>query len=1222
MRETVTCPQCTRHLELPGPEFLGQTVQCPGCQTSFVAGAARPVPPRVAPEAISTVPIPPAPPVEDLAPPLPMARRRARSLPPAKKSPVLPILLVVGFVSLVLVGGWCLISQSAAVRQPAPNFNAAPQAFQPQPFVNVPDRILNADEQQEHAKNFFQHFSNVMRQNNNAGEVGCFDTNKMLDTLFDQGLVPAAWQNERGRLSGAVGPGILQTSLYRGEHWNDFEVKAVKNPRVKELIVVTRHPHRDSATALRFRWWLSNRGGRWLIEDVEDFDYGVRLSLLVAAGMQPVGGQGPVQPEVRTVRDAANAIVLNSNFAEAERLLTGIRAEVLPKAAVASHHMLMASVRIRQQRHEDTLAACDLAQKAQPDLPGADYLRAVANNNLHRGHLAHKHAKLAHEWMGDDPLACYELGLALHDLRRFPEAAVLYRKVLDDNPNNQDAMISLLRCIGPGVKNDDIAARFLKLKRPQDQFEQCAKDRWNNRDASTLLILADAMRKLEPRNADAHFYAALAQAEQGKVAPALAAFGEAVALQDFEARREHYFTEFARSVTYRDQALEMYGASTDKPRSFRALGDALKNAGRMEELKELIDLHVKEHPKDEYLAIYQAEIHLRDEKFAEADKAFTRGFAVIQDPAVQNRFSYSRVRARYQTGDVLGAYRDIGPQSATFQQLANSCWLDKKADDLANLVALHAKNDPGDHQLQRARWRSHILNKQFDEAGKVLRSIKDPIRLDVQDFLFDMVDAGHAVEGYRQAPEPAEAVDILVTDLGGGNRAKEREAIVAEHRQRFPKDPILLMYAGQQAADKQDWPKAAQAYADGWKLLPEAKRPRWNYGYMYARVKEGKPIDAYQESGKRPEQFRQLVSIVLQEKQIDVFERLLDAHRHERANDKEFDAYEARLKILRGKPEEAAPLLAGVLKDLLLNDHRRIGDAFLNDLRPFDVAAEAYRCMPDKLDAFGHMVFNYRNAERVKEFERLLAEHAKHQPDDPRLFTERAELHMLRKDYAEAERQFLLAREKAQEVNSARFGLMRARIKLGKTAEAYKDAGANQVAFYDVAQQCFTLKEGAQLESLLAAYRKDFPAARNLSVWSIEASYLQKDYDAVVKAIEAERATLLKTSSHRWKCEGYLVRSLVRLKKVDEAIREAESIAKRKDGTQLLLALALASKGDVKGVLAHLETKMAQRYLIEDCYYDEDLGPLLRSDAFRAVRDRYPPPPERKAGQFRFDDWD
>ena len=959
--------------------------------------------------------------------------------------------------------------------------------------------------------------------------------------------------------------------------------------------------------------------------------------MLLAAGLQPDNpGGAVVQRDVQILRDAANAIMIRLDFDGAERLLRAVRPESLPKAGAATYHLLHASIRVRQQKFEEVLVSCDAAQACQPDLPGSDYLRTVAFNKLRRGDAALKHARLAREWLGDDPIVCFEMGLALHGLRRFAEAAPNFRKVLDNHPSNQDAFVSLLRGLGPDVKNDDIAERFAKLTRPQDHFEVCAQDRWMSRDVTTLQALAEVMGKLEPRHADAKYYLALAHAEQQRIAPALESFRAAVELQEFAGRRDHYYAEFAKSIALHDHALEAYAKLPDRIRSFRALGEALKIYGRMDELRELLDLHRKNHAQDGYTYFFQAELHLRNEEFDHANRAFADGMAALKnlqpearDLAMEDRFRDSRVRARYETGDVLGAYRDIGPQNATFQQLASSCWFDKKAKELGNLIEAHVKNDPNDPDLKRYTWRVKILDKRFDDAGKALKAAlggnppNEQNRYLVDDFLFDMIDGGLLLEAYRQAPDPSAALDLLASELAGVSRTKDLATLLDEHRKRFPKDPMLQILTGQQAAAKQDWGKAAKDYSEGWQQLPEAKRLRWTHAYLFARVKEGQALKAYHESGKRPEHFRQLAAMVLQNKEIDLFERLLEAHRPQRANDSEFGAYEARLKVLRGKSAEAVQLLAGVLENRPLHDQRRIADSVLSDLSAFDVAAEAYRCVPDKLDAFAHMQWRYRNPERAKEYERLIAEHAKHHPDDPRLAIERAELHMLRNEFAKAEAQFLLAKTKgAQGPDLARFGLIRARIKLGKAADTYRELGASTIAFQDIANQCFALKDAAQLERVLVAHRAAFPALKSLLAWDVEIHWLKKDYEATVKAIQAGRTGLLKDPIRRWKMESYLVRSLVRLKKPTEAVREAETITKRKQGQQVLLALALTSTGDVPRVLAFLESKKGQPHFIDDCYYDEDLGPILRGNAYKELHTHFPPPPERKPPDRPFDDWD
>ena len=463
---------------------------------------------KAPPDAIEPTPfVLPAPPPSEPDTDAPPPRRKRRldfdSMPlkaaPSRVKPLLIVLGIVGAGIVVVIGIVAVAGRRIDDKKlhfgngpPIPN---APGFHNVPPVADVPDRILTAAEQKQQAKVFFEYFSGVMRLQNNAAETGAFDATRLLDAMFNQKLIPIAWRNDQDGLTGNLRQAILNTSIYRGEHWKDFRVSTVQQPRPRELIVVTRHPNPITATALRLRWWLVHRDGVWRIEDMEDIDFGVRLSLLVAADVQPFNpGAAFIHPDLRLVRDAANAIMIRVNFDEADRILRPVRVAELPAAAAGTYHMLMATVRDRQNRFEDALTSCDLAHRLQPDLPGADFLRALALNSLRRGEPALKHARLAREWLGDEPEVCYELGLAEQNLHHFVEAAGHFRKTLDEQSNHKDALFNLARCFGPGVKGDDFAARFLKMKDPQGQFESLAQDRWAQRDVVTLELLAEAMR--------------------------------------------------------------------------------------------------------------------------------------------------------------------------------------------------------------------------------------------------------------------------------------------------------------------------------------------------------------------------------------------------------------------------------------------------------------------------------------------------------------------------------------------------------------------------------------------------------------------------------------------------------------------------------------------------------------------------------------------------------
>ena len=132
---------------------------CPGCETSFVAGEAKPRSPRV-PDAILADPAT----AQAEADAKEYRGRRSgqgdATKPAAKKSP--PSVRPPGIG--IAAGSVCCFFDLAQrlddmrfVDFPPPPRNF--DIFQAPPPINVPERMLSVEEQKEHATTFFEHFS-------------------------------------------------------------------------------------------------------------------------------------------------------------------------------------------------------------------------------------------------------------------------------------------------------------------------------------------------------------------------------------------------------------------------------------------------------------------------------------------------------------------------------------------------------------------------------------------------------------------------------------------------------------------------------------------------------------------------------------------------------------------------------------------------------------------------------------------------------------------------------------------------------------------------------------------------------------------------------------------------------------------------------------------------------------------------------------------------------
>ncbi len=341
-------------------------------------------------------------------------------------------------------------------------------------------------------------------------------------------------------------------------------------------------------------------------------------------------------------------------------------------------------------------------------------------------------------------------------------------------------------------------------------------------------------------------------------------------------------------------------------------------------------------------------------------------------------------------------------------------------------------------------------------------------------------------------------------------------------------------------------------------------------------------------------------------------EALLAAHRPQANNDPDLLHYEARAKVLLQKSAEAVPLFQKAYQKQTQDYRRRIYLAdFLRDMQDAGQGLVAYRASPDKAAAFDILAGNLVFQKKDKELVQLMAEHGHDQ--GPALLYYSGELHLLLGEPAKAEKDFEAALAKApqRDLWKYRQALNRSRVKAGKAADAYRKAGAPSTqTFEDLAFLCLDQKQPRQLADLIALHRQAHPEDKGLLSWDLEVLWLNQDYTGALKLLDERRQDFL--PRFRWKYENHRVRCLAKLKRSKEAIQEAEAIVKT-GGSQVLLVLAHASGGTAKNTIEAVEKFMPRRYLIEDCYRDAELGPILRSQPFEEFRQRFPPPKDNRA---------
>jgi tetratricopeptide (TPR) repeat protein len=1131
--------------------------------------------------------------------------------------------MVLAAIAAVLAAGtvgvvWVLTLPERPRRQAEPENPQQRREEVRQAFREL--KPLAPDEIDRELKTLFNDLGDALRAADQHRIAEFFDTDRLVDEMAAQELFPrAVFRARRAMARGMrarLGQGMAQNGgLMR---WTTSDIKAVKKLADDEVVVIVRH-HAEGGIELKMRWWLTRRSGTYKVYDMEDIDTALRASTmvvdLVAEGRANIENLPALQQSMTCLNEVVMAMS-REDVDTMERKLKEIAAVKLPAKIDAVRLLMTGVVHLQREKYQEALDTLDRAAARHADMPALDFLRAIALNGLGKSEQALKHIEAYRDLLGEDEHVCVQRGLALHGLQRLPEACASYRKTLDFNPKNGDAFLWLLQCLGKDDRRDDVPGRFARLDQHHETFDACAEDRCQNRDGVGLEQIALAMRRIDPKYAPVDYYLALTKVWVGQSDQAVPLFRAALTKEANAEKRQEYFRGFSQAMVQAGQPLAAYTAAPDPRDAFRMLAADLAERNQTDPLKALIAAHRQKHPADPLLPFYQAEVYTQEGKYALADKTFTAALARPPDRATLEKFRPSRVLARYHTGQGLAAYREIGPRPDTFEQLA-SLWLeDGNEAQLQALLDAHERVDPGNPRVLLYRGRLKIRQEKVAEGIALFKSAiskKMPAEQQqtmVHEFLGDMFEAGQPLAAYQAVPDAREAFTFLAARLGGQANLEELRRLVQAHRARQPDDPWLAYYTADLHLKDRVWAEAVRVLREAWKKAPADARRSFRGKYVYALHKAGRALEAYREVEPREETFNQLANLLLGERNGARLEALIEAHRPHAAEDPALLCYAARAKVLLHQEAEAAALLDKAYRKQANQYLRRsYVDQFVRDMAAAGKGLEAYRSAPDPAAAFETLAQDWLVKKNKQELERLLEAHRPRHAQEPLFLYYLGEAQMLAGNLAQAETQFTAAlKASPQDPVRYRHALFRARIRAGKVAATYQEFRADPQTFETLAGVCIQEENVGQLEALVAAHRKAQPEDPRLAGWGLEVKWLKKDYAGVLRLLAEDQGGVFTQPRFRWKRDDYRVRCLVKLGKTREAVQEAEALMRKRRMEGPLLVLAHAVHGGAPGAITAMAKVRGGRFASAEYYGDEDLGPLLRSEPFRAFREKFPEP--------------
>jgi uncharacterized protein HemY len=1092
-----------------------------------------------------------------------------------------------------------------------------------QAFGNL--QPLAPDEIDRELKTLFNDLGDALRAADQHRVTEFFDTDRLVEEMAAQKLFPRAPLRSRRALARGIRAGLGQGLVQQGGliRWTTTDIRGVKKLADHELVVIVRH-HDEDGSDLKMRWWLTRRSGTYKVYDFEEINTAMRASTL-AVGLfaelgANVGDVAAFRRAMTCIREAAMALV-REDVDTAERKLKEIAGVKLPTKIEAVRLLMNGVVHIEREQYQEALDTVDRAAACHADMPVLDLLRAIALNGLGKSEQALKHIDAYRDLLGEDEQVCVQRGLALQGVQRLPEACASYRKALDFNPKNGDVFLRLLQCLGKDAPRDDVPGRFAKLDNRHENFDACAEDRYQHRDGVGLEQIALAMRRIDPRYAAVDYYLALTKVWAGQPDQATPLFRAALTREANAEKRQEYFRGFSQAMVQAGKPLAAYTAAPDARDAFRMLTADLAGRYQTEPLKALIAAHRQKHPADPLLPFYQGEVYTQEEKYALADQTFTAAMARPPDRATLEKFRPSRVLARYHTGQVLAAFRDIGPRPDTFEQLALLCLLDGNETQLQALLDAHARAEPDNPRLLLYRCRLKIRQEKVAEGVALFKtavSRKMPPEQQqqmVHEFLGDMLEAGQPLAAYQAVPDAKAAFAFLAARLGAQAALEDLRRLVQAHQARQPDDPWLAYYTADLHLKDKAWGQAVQVLREAWKKAPADIQGSFRWKYVYALYKAGRALEAYAEVEPRDGTFNQLANLLLGDRNGAQLEALIEAHRPHAAEDPALLFYAARAKVLLHQEAEATALLEKAYRKQANTYLRRsYVDQFVRDMAAAGKGLDAYRSAPDQAAAFETLAHEWLLKKNKKDLDRLLEVHRPRHAQEPEFLYYLGEAQMLAGNPGQADQHFTAAlKASPQDAWRYRNALFRARIQAGKMAATYQDFKADAQALATLAHVCLNEKNAGQLEALVAAHRKAQPDDPRLAGWGLEVQWLKKDYAGVLRLLAEDQGGVFTQPRFRWKWDDYRVRCLVKLGKTKEAVQEAEALIRGRRGHGLLFVLAHAAHGGVEEAITAMAKVRAGRLALVSYYQDEDLGPLLRSEPFRAFREKFPEPKAEEA---------
>ncbi|MEZ0266386.1 MAG: hypothetical protein ACAI43_16780 [Phycisphaerae bacterium] len=411
-------------------------------------------------------------------------------MPPRRPEPKskVPAIVATLLVLLVLGGGGYVIYKKMApkprdVEAEGQKYREASQAFSNTVALNSPEA--------KGIKAGLDAYTAAIARKDYTGAADRIDTGRMIEEIEASGLAKGMRAGERRGFEQGMKKSLANTlsQPYNGLAVTSIEPKKIRMlPSGTEAVVYmkARHP---LLGALKYRWWMINKGGQWRMYDLEDLDGGIRISTLMGGMLAGGLAGGPPAwvnqaPQIQQMIQAMGS----GDIDKTEQIVAGLENVGFPTPIKALVMMCKGVTRAARNDHNGALAIYDKAEQLQPDLVAVHSLRADSYNELGKHKEAEASCRKYLDLLGEDCKTLVSLGKALEKQGKKTEALDAYTRACDDEPTDADAALAY--------------ANFAAADRMGDATTRLAKALAGQEDAAaTATAMADAMTTAPPAEA-------------------------------------------------------------------------------------------------------------------------------------------------------------------------------------------------------------------------------------------------------------------------------------------------------------------------------------------------------------------------------------------------------------------------------------------------------------------------------------------------------------------------------------------------------------------------------------------------------------------------------------------------------------------------------------------------------------------------------------------------